>query len=187
MTLRQYPPAAPHSRQARQPDVTPEPAGKRGQVATSGIVVADLSGNYVTTLDSGDGVEGLALDGGTLYAALAGQDAVAAIQASSITATTTTPTQALYPLGTGDIPYSLAVQSGKVWVSYQTACVAPNGDITPGTTDSFEADPAVVPAPGSSWSPGSRPRRRLPGEHRSDRRGDRRSGTDLGGHCQRLG
>jgi hypothetical protein len=125
------------------------------QVATSGIVVADLSGNYVTTLDSGDGAEGLALDGGTLYAALAGQDAVAAIQASSITSTTTTPTQVLYPLGAGNIPYSLAVQGGKVWVSYQTAGVAPNGaigDITPGTTASFEADPAVVPAPGSSWS-----------------------------------
>jgi hypothetical protein len=87
---------------------------------SSGIVVTDLSGNYVTTLDSGEGVEGLALssDGSTLYAALAGTDEVAAIDAASIASGVTTPTQTLYPLATGDVPYGVALENGYLWVSY---------------------------------------------------------------------
>lgn len=92
-----------------------------GATSSTAIVVTDLSGNYVTTLDAGDGVEGLALssDGNTLYAALAATDQVAAInvKAGSITSTTA-PSQTLYDLGTGDVPYSLALQSQKLWVSY---------------------------------------------------------------------
>ena len=93
-----------------------------GADSASAIVVTDLAGNYVTTLDAGDGVEGLALssDGNTLYAALAATDQVAAIGAASgsITSTTTTPTQTLYNLGTGNVPYGVALQSGEIWVSY---------------------------------------------------------------------
>lgn len=87
------------------------------------IVVTGLTGNYVATLDSGDGVAGIALspDGTTLYAALTAgagvADTVAAITVSTVTATT--PAQTTYPLGTGDVPHGLAVQSGALWVSYQ--------------------------------------------------------------------
>ena len=44
-----------------------------GASSSTAIVVTDLTGTYITTLDAGDGVEGLALssDGNTLYAALA--------------------------------------------------------------------------------------------------------------------
>lgn len=82
------------------------------------IVVTDLGGNTMTTLAGGDGVEALALspDGSTLYAAL-----TAGADADSIAAISVLPTPALtatYPLGAGNVPYGLAVQSGKVWVSY---------------------------------------------------------------------
>jgi hypothetical protein len=114
----------------------------------NGIAVTDLSGNTITTLDTGDGVEGLALsaDGSTLYAAVAsGTDAgkVAVITVSSITPTTTTPDQTFDALGTGDIPYSLAIQTGKLWVSYASngggAGTGAIGDIDL-TSGTFESD-----------------------------------------------
>jgi hypothetical protein len=86
-----------------------------GATDSTAIVVTDLSGNYVKTLDAGDGVEGLALspDGTTLYAALAGVDKIGVIDAASLTQTTT------YALpSTVALPYSLAEESGKLWVSY---------------------------------------------------------------------
>jgi hypothetical protein len=85
---------------------------------TTGLIVTDLAGHYVTTLDSGDGVEGIALspDGKTLYTALSGKNAVAAITLSTIASGTTA--QVLYPLAGTDVPYDVVVQSGKVWVSY---------------------------------------------------------------------
>ncbi len=86
------------------------------------ITVDSVAGRAITTLDAGDGIGGLALsaDGGTLYASVtsgANADSVAAITVSSITGTLK---QAFYPLAAGDAPGSLAVQSGKVWVSYST-------------------------------------------------------------------
>jgi hypothetical protein len=63
----------------------------------------------------GDGAEGLALDGSTLYAALWVPGQVAAINAATLKQTTT------YALPTGDNPYSIALQSGDVWVSYGTS------------------------------------------------------------------
>lgn len=103
-----------------------------GASNSTAIVVTDLTGTYITTLDAGDGVEGMALssDGNTLYAALAATDQVAAIGVAkgSITATTT-PTQTLYNLGTGDVPYSVALQSGDIWVSYDTTGTAGSGGI----------------------------------------------------------
>jgi hypothetical protein len=116
---------------------------QNGNAGASGIVVADLSGNYVTTLDAGDGVEGLALDGSTLYAALAITGQVAAIDAS-----TSAFTQTAYSLSAGDVPYSVAVQSGDVWVSYDAKVPgsgAAVGDISL-STGTFE--PATA---GSDW------------------------------------
>jgi hypothetical protein len=125
-----------------------------GPDSAAGIVVTDLSGNYVTTLDAGDGVEGLALsaDGGTLYAALGSDSAVAAISVSSITATTTTPVQALYDLGGDQVPYDLALQSGELWVSYVPSGTGPPGQSGIGYFDLSQASPSfVVPAGMSGW------------------------------------
>jgi hypothetical protein len=82
------------------------------------IVVTNLSGGYVATLDAGDGVEGLALssDGSTLYAALANTDAIAVIDASTLSQTTQYP----LPSSVGK-PYDLALQRGELWVSYDAA------------------------------------------------------------------
>jgi hypothetical protein len=121
-----------------------------GASSSTAIVVTDLTGTYITTLDAGDGVEGMALssDGNTLYAALASTGQVAAIDvaAGSITSTTTTPTQTLYSLGTGDVPYSVALQSGKIWVSYDNTGTAGSGAIgaIDPTGPTFET--AAVPA-----------------------------------------
>lgn len=94
-----------------------------------GIVVTDLAGNYVTTIDAGMGADGMALsaDGGTLYAALEPDNTVAVIDVSSITSTTTTPTQAYWRLNGWEVPYSLAIQSGKLWVSYDPEQVSVGG------------------------------------------------------------
>jgi sugar lactone lactonase YvrE len=123
-----------------------------GANSSTAIVVIDLTGSYVTTLDAGDGVEGLALssDGNTLYAALAAKGQVAAIDvaAGSITSTTTTPTQTLYGLGTGDVPYSVALQSGKIWVSYDTG-VAGSGAI--GAIDPASSTFESAAVPSDTW------------------------------------
>jgi len=80
----------------------------------NGILVTTLSGAVVKTITGETGAEGMALspDGGTLYVALSGADAVSAISTATLTET------ARYPLGTGNTPLSVAVQSGKVWVGY---------------------------------------------------------------------
>ena len=85
-----------------------------GAKGTNGIVVTDTSGTYVTTLDSGDDVEGLALssDGTTLYAALGAKAAVGVINVSTLT-----QTQWALPSSVGS-PYGLALQSGDLWVSW---------------------------------------------------------------------
>jgi hypothetical protein len=121
----------------------------------AGIVVTDLSGNYVTTLDAGNGVEGLALsaDGGTLYAALGGGNAVAAIDVSSITPSTTDPTQTFYRLTGWDTPFDLAIQSGKLWVSYNPVQSGIVGESTIGYFDLSQADPSFVTPTDSSGAP----------------------------------
>jgi hypothetical protein len=120
---------------------------------SSPLIVTNLTGTVVATIDNGDGVEGLALDGGTLYAALAGTDQVAAIEIATIKSDPSSPTQTMYPLATGDVPYSLAVQSGKVWVSYNvgtTAGTAAIGDINlSASTPSSAFEPAT--AGPSTW------------------------------------
>jgi hypothetical protein len=82
------------------------------------IVVTDLAGKLITKITTGQGaVTGMALspDGSTLYAALTTDHAVSAIS------TTTLRQTARYPTGAGVDPYAVAVQVGKVWVSYQNS------------------------------------------------------------------
>ena len=114
----------------------------QGAANTAGIVVTNLSGGYVTTLDAGDGVEGLALssDGATLYAALDADDAIGVISAGTLKQT------ADWPLPSGTMsPYGLALQSGKLWVSYN----ANPGDSDGGTIGDFDlptSSSAAAPA-----------------------------------------
>jgi YVTN family beta-propeller protein len=91
------------------------------------ISVTNLSGQLVATIGGQDNVQGIALspDGSTLYAADEADDAVSAIS------TTTLLETARYPLGTGNAPYGVAVQSGKVWVGYQGAAGSFIGEINP--------------------------------------------------------
>jgi hypothetical protein len=101
------------------------------------ILVTDLNGSPVATIDNEGGVEGMALspDGSTLYAALTTGDAVSAISTTTLTET------ARYPVG---FPaYSVAVQSGRIWVSFRdtAAAVSEIGAIDPANVNSFA--PAV--------------------------------------------
>lgn len=102
--------------------------------SSSAVIVTTLSGQYVTTLDAGDGVEGLALDGSTLYAALGTADKVDVINAATLTDITS------YPLPVNDIPYGLALQGGQLWVSYGT--LLQNGTPALGTGGIGEMDPS---------------------------------------------
>lgn len=106
-----------------------------------GLIVTDTAGHYVTTVDSGDGVEGIALspDGTTLYAALAAKNAVAAIDIATIASAT--PTQVLYPLGSGVVPYGVVTQSGKVWVSYNGGSDTEIGSIDPASAPATAFQP----------------------------------------------
>ena len=119
------------------------------------LFVTTLTGSLVATVDQGDGVEGMVLssDGKTLYAALAGTDEVAAIDVASIKSDATAPAETLYPLTSGDVPYSVAVQSGEIWVSYnvgRTAGTAAIGDINlSAATPSSAFEPAT--AGPSTW------------------------------------
>jgi hypothetical protein len=120
----------------------------------SPLVVTNLSGTTVATIDP-DGVEGLTLspDGTTLYAALAGTDEVAAIDIASIASDPAAPTQTLYPLATGDVPYSVAVQSGMVWVSYNVGSAAGSaaiGDINLSASSPGSAFEPATAGP-SNW------------------------------------
>jgi hypothetical protein len=86
----------------------------QGSSASDAILVTDLAGQQVATISGQTGVMGLApsADGSTLYAALPGAHAVSAISTSTLKQT------ASYPLPSVDTPRDVAVQSGKVWVSY---------------------------------------------------------------------
>ena len=99
----------------------------QGSSSYNHIIVTNLAGQEVTTIAGQDGVKGIALspDGSTLYAALSAAHAVTAID------TTTLQQTASYPLGNANTPMDVAVQSGKIWVSYDngTAGSAAIGDI----------------------------------------------------------
>ena len=106
------------------------------------ILVTDLAGQQVATITGQDGVLGMALspDGSTLYAALSTGHAVTAIDTATLQQT------ASYPLGTGNNPRDVAVQSGKVWVSYYDSAASQGtiGDIDPSAvTPAFQAQAAM--------------------------------------------
>lgn len=110
--------------------------------AGSQILVTNLAGQQVATIDGQDGVTGIALspDGKTLYAADAFSHAVTAID------TATLQQAASYPLGDGNTPADVAVQSGKVWVSYDTGTVGESaiGDIDlSATSPAFQTQAAM--------------------------------------------
>ncbi|MFD4413645.1 MULTISPECIES: hypothetical protein [unclassified Streptomyces] len=113
---------------------------------STGILVTDLSGAPVTTLADEPGATGLALsaDGGTLYAALADGDALAAIDTATLTESTRIPT------GTGSAPVSVAVAGGRIWYG----CTDPaGGKGVIGSVDPSAADPAATSQPSMShWS-----------------------------------
>ncbi|HEX4087195.1 MAG TPA: hypothetical protein VHZ33_00700 [Trebonia sp.] len=134
----------------------PDTAGGHSDLfvlANGEIIVTSLGGAPVATIDANDGINALALsaDGGTLYASVtAGANAgsVAAITVSSIAGGT--PKQTFYPLAAGDSPGSVAVQSGRVWVSYSATVADVTSyqigaiDLTDGTFDATAA--------GGSWA-----------------------------------
>lgn len=81
---------------------------------TASIVVTDFSGQVVGTVHDLDSVTSLALspDDTVLYAGLVSSQSVIAID------TTTLARTATYTLPSKESPYDVAVQSGKLWVSY---------------------------------------------------------------------
>jgi hypothetical protein len=146
----------------------------QGTSTSNGILVTNLSGQPDTTIDGQNGVMGLALsaDGSTLYAALSSSHEISAISTATLKQT------AVYPLPSSDTPQDVAVQSGKVWVSYTSAGMGAIGDINlaatppafetqavmggwaaapklaadpPGTGLLVAADPVSSPAPVASY------------------------------------
>jgi hypothetical protein len=95
----------------------------QGSSSLNEIIVTDLTGQEVATIPGQDGVMGIALspDGSTLYAALSADHAVTAISAATLQQT------ASYPIGNANTPQDVAVQSGKLWVSYSTGSVGNGG------------------------------------------------------------
>ena len=114
----------------------------QGSSSQNHIVVTDMSGKQVTTIAGQNGVVGIALspDGKTLYAALGASHAVTAINTATLMQT------ASYPIGNANTPRDVAVQSGKIWVSYDTgtAGAAAIGDIDlTANTPAFETQSAM--------------------------------------------
>jgi YVTN family beta-propeller protein len=114
----------------------------QGSSSQNHITVTNLSGKQVATIGGEDGVQGIAMspDGKTLYAALGSSHAVSAINTATLTQT------ASYPIGNANTPVDVAVQSGKVWVSYNTgtAGTAAIGDIDlTANTPAFETQSAT--------------------------------------------
>ncbi len=114
----------------------------QGSSSQNHILVTNLTGQQVATIAGQNGVTGLALspDGSTLYAALGSSHAVTAID------TTTLKQTASYPVGNANTPVDVAVQSGKLWVSYDTGTAggAAIGDIDlSATTPAFQTQAAM--------------------------------------------
>lgn len=108
----------------------------QGRAGSNSILVTNFNGETVTTITGQTGVMGIALspDDETLYAALAGAHEVTAIS------TATRKQTAAYPLGDGNTPFNVAVQSGKLWVSYDTGTAGTAGI---GDFDLSAASPAL--------------------------------------------
>ncbi|WP_339130559.1 hypothetical protein WJM95_16920 [Streptomyces sp. f51] len=114
-----------------------------GGAGTDGIVVTDLDGANPTTIGGEPGATGLALsgDGSALYAALPGQDAIAAISTESLTES------ARYGTGADTHPDSLAVAGGTLWFGYGSAGAGGIGSLSADGTVTLRQDPGSWPAP----------------------------------------
>lgn len=100
-----------------------------GGSSSTSILVTDYSGNTIAAIPNETGATGLALssDGSTVYAALAGGDAVSAISTSTLAQTVS------YATGTGTEPTYVAYAGGKVWFGYGAAGQGGIGSIDPST------------------------------------------------------
>lgn len=98
-----------------------------GGFTSTSILVTDYSGNTVATIPNETGATGLALsgDGSTVYAALAGGDAISAISTSTLTETTR--------YATSTEPVYVAYTSGKIWFGYGGAAQGGIGSVDPST------------------------------------------------------
>jgi hypothetical protein len=98
------------------------------------VLVMNYSGQTVATIANEPGATGLALssDGSTVYAALAGGDAISAISTSTLIENTR------YATGTGTDPTYVAYTSGKIWFGY--------GGAIAGTGAIGSIDPSTSPA-----------------------------------------
>ena len=112
----------------------------QGSDSKNSILVTDFAGKTVATIAGQTGVKGITLspDGSTLYAALAGAHAVTAISTSTLMET------AAYPVGDGYTPLDVAVQSGRLWVSYSTSTA---GTAAIGDFNLPAAAPALITQP----------------------------------------
>ncbi len=99
------------------------------------ILVTDYSGKVVSTITSLPGVRGLELspDSSTLYAAVAGSDAVVAVDTASL------KESARYATGPGTAPKHPALAGGKLWFGYGDA-----GDGNIGSLDLSGEEPVVT-------------------------------------------
>lgn len=102
------------------------------------LLVRSLDGAAVTSIAPNAGARGLALsaDGGTLYAALSAQDAIAAFD------TTTLAETARYPTGAQTCPSDVAVMGTALWFGY--GCGSANWNHRLGVVDLSGESPAVT-------------------------------------------
>ncbi|MBO0880587.1 MAG: Ig-like domain repeat protein, partial [Mycobacterium sp.] len=91
---------------------------------TDSIVVTDFTGKQVTAISGLSSLDYIVVspDSSTLYA-LGSDGSVHVYSTATLTQTTT------YALPAGDVPSALAVQSGKLWVSYNDNNVTGTSDI----------------------------------------------------------
>lgn len=114
--------------------------------AGSAVLVTDLTGLQVAVVGGLPGVQGIVLspDDRTLYAAVAGGNA----EDNDVVAISTTTFKIIrkYPVPLDYSPQELAVEDGKVWVSYYTTVAGPTGigDINVGAASPVFT-PAVLP------------------------------------------
>ena len=116
--------------------------------AVNSILVTDLSGNTVTSINGMTGVAGIALspDSSTLYAALSSANEIIAISTSTLKVTATYSTDSYDP-------YTLAFEDGLLWIGYGPSGATSSGIgyINPAT-----ATPTFVPSVlnnGWTWPP----------------------------------
>ncbi|WP_405583658.1 Ig-like domain repeat protein [Streptomyces sp. NBC_01190] len=115
-----------------------------GGPGSTGLAVTDFDGGRVGTVTGEPGATSMALspDGGTLYVALPGSDAVSAVDTATLTET------ARYSTGTGpqEAARYLAFAGGRLWFGYGEGG---RGGI--GSIDVGAARPTVSPADGGFW------------------------------------